>query len=275
VRVPLLAGNWKMHKTVGEAVELVTALKPLTADVPGAEVAVCPTFTALAAVAEACRGSHILWGAQDVYWEAKGAYTGEVSPVMLKDLGCTYVIVGHSERRGRFGVPDENMTPNLMKVFGDNDETVARKAQAVFAHDMIPIICVGETLPERERGDTDAVVASQVEAALGALAGELAARLVIAYEPVWAIGTGKHCDPTEANRVIGLIRRTARARVGDAADSLRVQYGGSVKADNIAGFMAEPEIDGGLVGGASLEAEGFAALIRVAAETAGRRESQA
>jgi triosephosphate isomerase len=273
VRVPLLAGNWKMHKTVAEAVEVVTALKPLVAGVAGAEVALCPPFTALAAVADACRGSAIAWGAQDVYWEAKGAYTGEIAPGMLKDLGCTYVIVGHSERRGRFGVPDPNMTPNLMKVFGDNDETVARKAQAVFAADMVPIICVGETLAERERGDTDAVISGQVEAALAGIAGEQVARLVFAYEPVWAIGTGKHCDAAEANRVIGLIRATARGRVGDAADALRVQYGGSVKPDNIAGFMAEPEIDGGLVGGASLEAQGFAELVRNAAQAAARRGS--
>lgn len=273
MRIPLMAGNWKMNKTVGEAVDLVTGLKRLVARVSGAEVAVCPPFTALAAVAEACRGSEVAWGAQDVYWEETGAYTGEVSPVMLKELGCTYVIVGHSERRGRFGVPDENMTPNLMKVFGDNDETVARKARAVFAHDMTPIICVGETLAEWERGDTDAVVASQVESALGDMTRDQVARLVIAYEPVWAIGTGRHCDPTEANRVIGLIRSTARGRVGGAAETMRVQYGGSVKADNIAGFMAEPEIDGGLVGGASLEAEGFGALVRTAAETARKRGS--
>jgi triosephosphate isomerase len=275
VRVPLLAGNWKMNKTVAEAVTLVRDLKSALADASGAEVAVCPPFTALAAVADACRGSEIAWGAQDIYWEEQGAYTGEVSPVMLKDLGCAYVIVGHSERRGRFGVPDKSMTPNLMKVFGDNDETVARKAQAVFAHEMTPIICVGETLPERERAETDAVVAGQVENALRPLAGDQVARLVIAYEPVWAIGTGKHCDASEANRVIGLIRVTARARFAEAADTLRVQYGGSVKADNIAGFMAEPEIDGGLVGGASLEAGGFAALVRAAADTARKRESGA
>jgi triosephosphate isomerase len=275
VRVPLLAGNWKMNNTIGEAVDLVNALKPLVAEVSDAEIAVCPPFTALAAVGQACQGSGIVWGAQDVYWEENGAYTGEVSPVMLKDLGCTYVIVGHSERRGRFGSPDESMTPNLMKVFGDNDETVARKAQAVFAHEMIPIICVGETLPERERGQTDAVVAGQTEAALADLTSEQVARLVVAYEPVWAIGTGKQCDAAEANRVIGLIRSTARGRAGDAADRLRIQYGGSVKSDNIAGFMAEPEIDGGLVGGASLKAAEFAALVKTAAATAAERGAKA
>ncbi|HXF82522.1 MAG TPA: triose-phosphate isomerase [bacterium] len=249
-RRPLIAGNWKMHKTVGEAVDLVRALAPAV-PAGGAEVAVCPPFTALAAVARALEGSPIRLGAQDMHWEAQGAYTGEISPLMLADVGCTYVIVGHSERRQHFG---------------ETDEIVARKVRAAFAHGLVPILCVGERLEERDAGQTDRIVRRQTEAGVAGVEPAHAERLVIAYEPVWAIGTGRAATGAEASRVCGLIRAALAGRFGaGAASRVRLLYGGSVTPDNAAEFVRQDEIDGALVGGASLDPQKFLAIIRAAA----------
>lgn len=255
-----------MHKTVAEAYALATAVRDGTAGLDQVEVAVCPPFTALCEVARVLRGSKVALGAQDVFWKSQGAYTGEVSPLMLAELGCTYIIVGHSERRGRFGVPEPELQGALGKVFGDNDDTVNAKARAVLAAGMRPIICVGETLPEKNQGQTDPVVAAQVRAAIAGLTPGPAESVVFAYEPVWAIGTGQVCDEKEANRVCGTIRCLLAEAWGDpAAQGVRVQYGGSVKPDNAPGLFAQPQIDGALVGGASLDANSFLAIVRAAA----------
>jgi triosephosphate isomerase (TIM) len=265
-RVPLAAGNWKMNKTVGEALALVADLKPRVADLSGAEVAVCPPATALYAVGQALADSKIDLGAQDIFWEEKGAYTGMLAPAMLKDVGCSYVIVGHSERRGRFGKADPKLTPELATVFGDNDATVNRKAQAALANGLRPIICCGELLSEREAGQTDAVIANQLRRDLQDLDAGRADDIVIAYEPVWAIGTGQVCEAGEANRVIAAIRGVVRECLGAAADKIRLLYGGSVTADNVAGIMIQEEIDGVLVGGACLQAESFAKIAAACAK---------
>ena len=247
-RKPLIAGNWKMHKTVLEAAAFGRELKTSLAGIGDVEVAVCPPFTALAQVAEVLSGTNIAVGAQNVFWEDQGAFTGEISPLMLKDAGCRYVIVGHSERR---------------HYFGDTDENVNRKVKAVLAHGLIPIMCVGETLEERESGVTEKVVRTQVEAGLDGLAPEQVAGLVLAYEPVWAIGTGKTASDEDAQQVIGFIRGLVKGRFGArAAEGVRIQYGGSVKPGNAAGLMAQPDIDGALVGGASLEVESFVEIIK-------------
>lgn len=252
-RMPLVAGNWKMHKTTGEARELIAALVRSEWP-PGVEVAVCPPFTALADAVRLLNGSPIRLGAQDVFWEPQGPYTGEVSPVMLAELRCRYVIVGHSERRQHFG---------------ENDEVVARKVRAAFAHGLIPILCVGERLDERDAGQAERVVSRQVEIAATALPADQIRRLVVAYEPVWAIGTGRAATGQEANRVIGLIRETLRRRTAGAAAETRVLYGGSVTPDNAAEFSRQPEIDGALVGGASLDARKFFAVVHAYADRAG------
>jgi len=217
-------------------------------------------------------GSGIALGAQDVFWEKDcGAFTGQISPAMLAQIGCQYVIIGHSERRGRFG-KDPGYGEGLLRHFGDTDESVKQKAKAALAVGLTPIICVGETLAEREAGGTERVVEGQVNRALQDLTADQVSGLVIAYEPVWAIGTGQTCDPDEANRVIALIRRTAAGSHGsEAAVKLRVQYGGSVTEENSAEIMAQPEIDGALVGGASLEAERFARLVLAGAKAASNR----
>jgi triosephosphate isomerase len=269
MRTPLIAGNWKMYKTVEEATALVGTLALKMALVPNVEVAVCPPFTALAAVSQALRGTPIALGAQDCFWADENAFTGQISPRMLADLGCRYVIVGHSERRGRFG-STEGMSDEMLHLFGDNDETVNLKAKAVLGHGMIPIVCCGETLAEHRARRTDEVVSGQVEAALAGLTPRQVKSLVIAYEPVWAIGTGEVCDAKDANRVIGLIRRTAAAAFGpEAAESARIQYGGSVKPNNIQGIMEQPEIDGALVGGASLNPDSFEAIVKATSEVRG------
>jgi len=249
-RVPLVAGNWKMHKTVREAVETVSALVPLVGAVEGVDIVVCPPFTALADVGRALAGSKIELGAQDMHWEPQGAYTGAVSGPMLWDLGCTYVIVGHSERR---------------RHFGETDEAVGRKTAVAFAQELVPILCVGETLEERDAGRTEEVVARQIRLGTPDLTPEAAAQLVVAYEPVWAIGTGRAATGEEANRVSGLIRGWLRKRFGEAAEAVRILYGGSVTPQNIAEFAGQPEIDGALVGGASLDPHAFAAIVLAAA----------
>ncbi|MBC7288795.1 MAG: triose-phosphate isomerase [Armatimonadetes bacterium] len=270
MRRPLMAGNWKMHKDNAAARELAQAIVAKVGDMDGADVVLCPPFTALTVVAEVIRDSNIALGAQDIFWAAEGAYTGEVSGPMLASAGCEYVIVGHSERRCRFGTWPQDWPEELMSVFGDNDVTVNWKTRAALAADLTPIICVGETIDERRAGATDTVVREQVSAALAGLSDEEITGVVFAYEPVWAIGTGEVCDADEANRVIGLIRTLLHERVGAAADEMQILYGGSVKPDNIEGLMEQPEIDGGLVGGASLSADSFAALVEAAARIRGK-----
>jgi len=249
LRKPIIAGNWKMHKTVGEAVRLAKQLKVLVADdVRTVEIVVCPPFTALQSVGEVLKGTGIQLGAQNVHWEDEGAYTGEVSPAMLKDLSCQYVILGHSERR---------------QMFGESDGDVRKKLDAVLAKGMSAIACVGETIEERRAGKTEDVIVREVKAIADGLTLENPSRLVIAYEPIWAIGTGETATSDEANRVAKLVRQTLAGAIGqELAQDVRIQYGGSVKPDNIGAFMRESDIDGALVGGASLDASSFAEIVR-------------
>lgn len=247
-RKPMIAGNWKMFKTVPEALAFVHGIKKTITGLDNVEVVLCPTFTALALMAEALCGTGIAVGAQNVFWEDNGAFTGEISPVMLKDTGCRYVIIGHSERR---------------QYFGETDENVNRKVKAVFSHALVPIMCVGETLDEREAGATKKVVHTQTSAGLAKLQPEQAAGIVIAYEPVWAIGTGRTSSDEDAQEVIAFIRGIVREQFGaDAARKVRILYGGSVKPENTAGLMAKDDIDGALVGGASLEVDSFVEIIK-------------
>jgi triosephosphate isomerase (TIM) len=251
-RRPIIAANWKMHKTHLEAIRDVQKLSYLLdrSDADRVEVVICPAFTALRAVQTLIDSDRLPYGlgAQNVHYEEKGAFTGEVSPPMLQALKCGYVIVGHSERR---------------QLFAETDDVVNRKVRAVFSHAMVPILCVGESLGEREAGATEEKVAGQVRRDLQGVASEDAARLVIAYEPIWAIGTGRNAEPGDAGQVVGLIRETlSSAYSKEVADAVRVQYGGSVKAGNIRDFMAHPEIDGALVGGASLDPEEFALIVK-------------
>ncbi|MFH1486024.1 MAG: triose-phosphate isomerase [Chloroflexota bacterium] len=244
MRVPIVAGNWKMNTTVDEAVELVKAMQEKLAGLDGVERVLCPPFVSLSIVGQLVQGSPVKLGAQNMYYEDKGAYTGEVSPLMLSGL-CEYVILGHSERR---------------QYFSENDGLVNRKVKAALKAALKPILCVGEKLDEKEAGKTEEVVTRQVK---GGLAGiDAPSSLVIAYEPVWAIGTGKAATPQQANATIGLIRDTVAQLYGsDLAQKLRVQYGGSVTAANVAEFISQPEIDGALVGGASLKAEEFLGIV--------------
>ncbi len=262
MRTPIIAGNWKMNKTAAEAGALVREIAPVAAEV-SAEVLVCPPFTSLAAALEAAGGTRIGVGAQDVFWKESGAYTGQVAPGMLTELGVRYVVIGHSERRGRFGVPEEGFTPEILALFGETDVTVNLKVRAALRHGLQPIVCCGETLDERKAGQTDAVVAGQVERGLAGLTPEQAAGLVLAYEPVWAIGTGETCAADEADRVCGVVRATVDRLYG-VGEQVRVQYGGSVKPDNAADLLSRPNIDGALVGGASLKSADFNAILRAA-----------
>lgn len=249
MRRPLIAGNWKMHKGPRDAVALVEAIRQGLARTPAsADVLVAPPFTALQAVAGALQGSGIALAAQNMHWEKQGAFTGEVSAPMLVELGCSHVILGHSERR---------------QLFGETDQGVGRKARAAFDHGLLPILCVGETLAERESDRTLEVVERQLERALRQLSPDEAARGVVAYEPVWAIGTGKTATPAQAQEVHAFIRRRIAVSHGDAvAAALRILYGGSVKPDNVAALMDEADLDGALVGGACLEAESFLRIVR-------------
>ena len=251
-RKPLIAANWKMHKTHLEAIQAVQKLSYLLDkdDAERVEVVICPAATSLRSVQTLIDSDRLPYGlgAQDVHWEDEGAFTGEISPPMLVALKVGYVIVGHSERRA---------------MFGETDETVNRKVRAVFAHGMTPILCVGETLKERDVGATEDRVTAQVRADLAGVPASDAAKLVVAYEPIWAIGTGRNAEPSDAGQVIGLIRQTlAELYDGELAQAVRVQYGGSVKAGNIRDFMAHPEIDGALVGGASLDPEELALIVK-------------
>ncbi len=265
MRKPIIAGNWKMNKTVGEGIALVDELKPLVAGSTGVDVVVCPPYTALYSVNEALSGSGIGLGAQDAFWKASGAYTSQVSLPMLQDVGVAYVILGHSETRGRFGVTEADMTPDLVNTLAETDTAVNVKTKAVLAAGLTPIVCVGETLTERQNEHTDVVVRHQVVAALEGVDAGAAANLVFAYEPVWAIGTGETCAPDEADRVCGIVRAAVGEALGaEASGVVRVQYGGSMKPDNAADLLSRPNIDGGLIGGASLKAADFAAIVAAA-----------
>ncbi len=248
-RRPFIAGNWKMNKTVGEALDLVRSLKATLQGVEDVEVAVAPPFTALYPVAQELKGSSIFLAGQNLFWEEKGAFTGEISPVMLKEVGCQYVIIGHSERR---------------QYFGETDESVNRRVHAALHYGLKVIFCIGETLQEREGGVTFSVVERQLEKGLAGLdAPKVETMIVVAYEPVWAIGTGKTATPEQAEEVHQFIRRKLEKLYSKGvANSLRIQYGGSVTPENIYGLMAQPDIDGALVGGASLKVESFSRIVR-------------
>lgn len=253
MRIPIIAGNWKMNKTVAETLELVREIRQSLGEAPEkVEVVLCPPFTSLWVARNSLGRSKYGLGAQNLYWEPKGAFTGEVSPAMLAEL-VTYVILGHSERR---------------QYFGETDETVNKKVKAALANGLRPIMCVGEVLAEFEAGKTDEVVSRQTRAGLAGLVAEQMVNVVIAYEPVWAIGTGKAATGSGANAVVAhAIREPLAEMFGQAvAEATRVQYGGSVTPANIAEFMAQPDLDGGLVGGASLKAADFAEIVRVTAQ---------
>ena len=252
MRIPMIAGNWKMNTTIDEARHLVNEMRPGLDGIEGVEKVVCPPFISLAAVKELIKDSSVKLGAQNLYFAEKGAYTGEVSPSMLAGL-CEFVIIGHSERR---------------QYFGDTDEIVNKKLRAALNVGLKPILCVGERLEQNEAGKTKEVVTGQVKAGLGGLA--YSPDLVIAYEPIWAIGTGRAATGAQANETIGLIRQQfAELYSKDNAGKLRILYGGSVTAENIAEFVAQEEIDGGLVGGASLKADQFVSIVRQTGEIKG------
>jgi triosephosphate isomerase len=247
VRRPVIAGNWKMYKTQAEARAFFEALKPLVAGSSHADIVIAPPFTALAAAVSAAHGSAIAIAAQNLHWEKEGAFTGEVSARMLVEAGCRGVIIGHSERR---------------QYFGDTDQTVHRKVKASLQAGLELIVCVGETLAEREAGKTEAVLERQFAQGLAALTGADFSRIIVAYEPVWAIGTGRTATPEMAADAHRFLRRLAAEQfTPEHASALRILYGGSVKPDNIKGLMAQVEIDGALVGGASLEAQSFASIV--------------
>lgn len=247
-RIPIVAGNWKMNKTVGEAVELVNQLKQRLSDIKGREIIVCPPFISIVVVKEVIKNSNIKLGAQNMYFEKSGAYTGEISPLMVKDAGCEYVIIGHSERR---------------QYFGETDEGVNKKMHVAWENGLIPIVCVGETLPQREKNETFSVIERQVKTGTAGLIAGQPEKLVIAYEPVWAIGTGKTATPPQAEEVHSFIRKLYSEIYGkNAAESVRILYGGSVKPNNISEIMKQPNIDGGLIGGASLKVDDFVKLVR-------------
>jgi triosephosphate isomerase len=254
MRRPILAGNWKMNKGGADAVEFVRSIRRGLSDIKGVDKVLCPPYTALAALKDQLAATDIALGAQNMYWEEKGAYTGEISAPMLREL-CQYVILGHSERRA---------------YFGETDEAVNRKIKAALAYGLFPIVCVGETETQYDARQTEAVVGGQVRGCLAGLTAQQVSGLTVAYEPVWAIGTGKASTAAGAGAVIGLTIRGAIADLygEDTAQAVRVQYGGSVNVANVAEYMAHPDIDGALVGGASLKAD-FVELVRIAAEVTG------
>jgi triosephosphate isomerase len=247
---PFIAGNWKMHMTVPEAKNLVTAIVRASLDLPEAEIVVAPPFTALGAVRELLEDSPVVLAAQNIFWEDKGAFTGEISAPMLRDAGCQYVIIGHSERRQHFG---------------ETDAEVNKKIKAALKHGLLPIVCIGESLEERERGDTLAKVTRQIESGFTDVDREGFRHLVVAYEPIWAIGTGKTATPGQAEEVQAVIREKLAAEYGnESAACAIILYGGSVKPANAFALLSEKDIDGFLVGGASLEAESFIQITREA-----------
>ncbi len=247
MRTPLIAGNWKMHKTVADTVKYVKELRLLVRDVTGVDIVIAPPFTALHAAAEASRNSHIGIAAQDLHWEREGAFTGEISAPMIVEAGAAYVIIGHSERR---------------TLFGETDPSVNRKLAAAFGAGLTPIVCIGETLDQRERGDTFGVLDRQITQGLDGITSEQVVQLVIAYEPVWAIGTGRNATAAQAEDAHGHIRKRLQNWFGaDGAERCRVIYGGSVKPENIGELAGQPDVDGALVGGASLDVKGFVEIV--------------
>ena len=247
MRTPIVAGNWKMHKTVGDTVKFVKEFRSVVKDVTGVEIVIAPPFTAVHAAVEAARNSNIGVSAQDLYWERQGAFTGEVSAAMIAEAGAEYVIIGHSERR---------------TLFGETDAMVNKKTAAAFAAGLTPIVCIGETLDQRERNDTFTVLDRQIKDGLDGVTADQLAQLVVAYEPVWAIGTGRNATPEQAGEAHAHIRKRLQGWFGaDAADRCHVIYGGSVKPDNIADLVRHPDVDGALVGGASLEVASFAEIV--------------
>ena len=247
MRIPFVAGNWKMFKTVAEAVKFIKEFRAMVKDVEGVEIVVAPTFTALHAAAEAARNSNVGISGQDLYWEREGAFTGEVSGAMVREAGAEYVIIGHSERR---------------TLFGETDPHVNRKVVAAFANSLTPIVCIGETLDQRERNETFSVLDRQIKQGLDGLTGEQLGQLVVAYEPVWAIGTGRNATPSQAAEVHSHIRSRLRQWFGqEAAELCHVIYGGSVKPDNIGDLISQPDVDGALVGGASLDVKSFFEIV--------------
>jgi triosephosphate isomerase len=252
-RKPIIAGNWKMFKTAAEAVALVNALQAEVAGVESVEIVVCPPFTALAAVQPALAGSNVQIASQNVHWEKEGAFTGEISAPMLKELGVRYAVIGHSERR---------------QFFGETDAGVNKRTKAALASGLRPIVCVGETLKEREANKTEQVVRAQITGGLAGLSKNEMLETVIAYEPVWAIGTGKTATPQQAQDVHAFIRKLIGSFFdADTALRVRIQYGGSVKPDNAKELLGQPDIDGALVGGASLKADGFAAIVKAGVQS--------
>ena len=253
MRTPFLAGNWKMHKTVFETVTYIKEFRHLAQDLNGVEIVLAVPFTAVHAAAEAARNSNVGIGAQDMYWESEGAFTGEISASMLAEAGAEYVIIGHSERR---------------TLFGETDETVNRKLKAALVAGLTPIVCVGETLAEREANLTLDVLRTQVDRSLQGAAADQLPHLVVAYEPVWAIGTGRHATPEQAADAHAFLRERLREGWGEeAAGQCHIIYGGSVKPDNIGALMAQADVDGALVGGASLDVQGFFDIV---SQSAGR-----
>ncbi|MBP5228366.1 MAG: triose-phosphate isomerase [Kiritimatiellae bacterium] len=249
MRRKIVAGNWKMNKTASEAAELINGIKQAAAGIDAVDIVVCPPFTDLKDAAAACAGSNVALGAQNIHWAESGAFTGEISAAMLKDLGVAYVIIGHSERR---------------QYFGETDTTVNQRTKAALAAGLTPIVCVGETLEERDSGKMKDVIVRQVKEGLAGLGDDLA-KIVIAYEPVWAIGTGRTATPAQAQEVHALIRLTlAELSSGAIANTIRIQYGGSMKPANAKELMDQPDIDGGLIGGAALKADSFADIIKAA-----------
>jgi triosephosphate isomerase (TIM) len=252
MRIPLIAGNWKMYKTIAEALQFVEAVRDPLREYPGVGKAICAPSVALSPLQDVLRGTDIRLGAQNMHWEDQGAFTGEVSPLMLKSV-VDFVIIGHSERR---------------QFFGETDETVNKKSKAALAHSLIPIVCVGESLDQNRAGETASFVGGQVRAAFDGISPEQARGIVVAYEPIWAIGTGLAATADDANRIIGgAVRGTLASLYGDViAQQMIIQYGGSIKPDNVLELMQQPEIDGGLVGGASLKPADYITLIRATAE---------
>lgn len=248
MRKLFIAGNWKLNKTIPEALELVNGLRREIGDVEEVDIAVCPVAVCLAEVADAVGDSNIKVGAQNIYWEDAGAFTGEISAPIIKEAGATYVILGHSERR---------------QFFGDTNETVNKKIKAALKHALLPIVCVGESLEEREAGKTMDVIKKQCEGSLAGLTAAEMAVITLAYEPIWAIGTGKTATSAQAQEVHAFIRRWLAENFDDeTADAVRIQYGGSVKAENTKELLSQPDIDGALVGGASLKVDAFAGIIK-------------
>jgi len=248
-RIPLIAGNWKMHKTVPEAEDFIGALLPRVSSVPRTEVAICPPFTALAAMVDSARGSRVAVYAQTMHHDDEGAFTGEISPAMLSDVGVQGVILGHSERR---------------RLFGETDKALAQKVPAALAAGLLPVLCVGESEEERDQGDTQRKLRQQVQEAVAKLSGDQLGEIVIAYEPIWAIGTGQVATSEQAQEAIAFIRALVGDRSAQAAQRTRILYGGSVKPENAVELMALPDVDGALVGGASLDAESLAAIVAAA-----------